>query len=120
MRKISPREKGRVPGFRASNPLDTVTVNQYIHTIARNLSSSQSMPLSVLQFDHHSFAVFQRDGEFALAQRQRVVAEHFGAPAVQRRDAFVFVRRQFFDVLGIGDQARRHARRLRRAAAAGS
>src|ERR1700720_4921531 len=60
-------------------------------------------------FDENRFAPFERQGELPVAQRNCTIAEHFGAPAVKRGHAVVLVRRKPLDILGVGDEPRRHA-----------
>ena len=64
------------------------------------------------QIHQHGFAVVECEREFAVAECERVVAEHFGAPSMQRRHV-VFMRGEFLDVFAVGDEPRRHARRFR-------
>ena len=56
------------------------------------------------EFDDDGVAVLERDREVAFAQRDRVVSEYLRTPAMQRRNTFVLMRGETFDVIGIRDQ----------------
>src|SRR5215468_944482 len=62
-----------------------------------------------LKLNNHSFAFFQRDGEFSVAHRQGILAEHIVTPAVKSGNLLILVGGKPLNVLGVGDQARGYA-----------
>src|SRR6188768_1625266 len=87
--------------FPAARPSSRRSALKSIHWIDLPRFAGRASPL---QFHYYSFAIFQRDSQIALAQRDRVLAEHLKAPAMQGGNAIILVRRQPFNILGIGDQ----------------
>src|SRR5262249_3286115 len=64
---------------------------------------SRTRPSLGACLNHHCFTVLKCDGQVSIPQRQRVMAEHFCAPTVERRHAIVIPGGKPFEILAARD-----------------
>lgn len=67
---------------------------------------------SILDLDNNRMAVIECEGNAAVAQGAGIITKYLGTPAMQGCNAVIIAGGKPLDVVGVGNQPRRHMRGL--------